>query len=116
MKNEIIETLTFPREMIRGNVPLETCEHSGNFASHDPNCRVCESRIECEWLYHHDEYSGLTEKPLEALVDALQSAILYIDACISRAGHNPTTCHCNACQWLNHAQTLHQTTTTTSPR
>lgn len=113
MKSEIIEALAFPREMIRGNVPFETCEHAGNFASRDPQCGVCESRLECEWLYHNDEFSGLTEKPLEALIEALQSAILYVDACVSRAGHKPATCHCNACGWLNQARDLHESASST---
>ena len=107
MKSEIIEILAFPRDMIRGNVPFETCEHAGNFAARDPGCHVCESRLECEWLYHHDELSGLTERPLEALVEALQSAVLYVDACVTRAGHNPERCHCRACDWIRRAQDLH---------
>ena len=108
MKNEIIELMAFPRDLIRGNVPFETCEHSGNYAVHDSECRVCESRLECEWLYHNDELSGLGEKPLDALLEALQSALLYVDACVSRAGHDPGRCRCGACEWLNRAQALHE--------
>lgn len=106
MKHEIIEMMAFPREMIRGNVPLETCGHTGHYAHHDPECGVCEARIECEWLYHNDELSGLGEKPLADLLEALQSALLYIDACVARAGHTPSKCRCRACTWLRRAESL----------
>lgn len=52
MKTEIIKMLELPRKIVRGNVPLETCEHAGNFSSSAPECRICETRLECEWLYH----------------------------------------------------------------
>ena len=42
MKTEIIVMLEFPRRMIQGNIPLETCEHAGNFSSSDPACLVCD--------------------------------------------------------------------------
>ena len=112
MKSEIIEMMAFPREMIRGNVPFETCQHTGHYAHHDPECRVCESRMECEWLHHNDELSGLSEKPLEDLLEALQSALFYIDACVARAGHTPGKCRCKACTWLKKAESLHSTATT----
>jgi hypothetical protein len=107
MKSEIIEMLDFPRKIVQGHVPFETCAHAGNFAPHDEGCLVCEARVECEWLYHNDESVALTEKSLDVIVDALGSAILYVDACVTRAGHNPRTCSCNACDWLGQAQRLH---------
>lgn len=111
MKSEIIQMMAFPRDIIRGSVPFETCGHSGHYASHDSECRICESRIECEWLYHNDELSGLTEKTLDDLLDALQSALFYVDACVARAGHTPAKCHCKACSWLKEAETLHASVT-----
>lgn len=108
MKTEIIDMLAFPRQIIRGHVPLETCEHAGNFSPSATNCLVCEARVECEWLYHNDESVALTEKPLDVVVDALGSAMLYVRACVSRAGHNLLVCRCEACDWLRHAQQLHE--------
>ena len=110
MKTEVIAMLQFPRQLIRGHIPLDTCEHAGNFSSSDSGCHVCETRLECEWLYYNDESAALTEKPLDAVVDALGSAVLYVDACVTRAGHNARVCHCEACNWLRQAQRLHETT------
>ena len=73
MKTEVIEMLQFPRQLIRGHVPLETCEHAGNFSPGDAGCHVCETRLECEWLYYNDESAALTEKPLDVVVEALDS-------------------------------------------
>ena len=109
MKKEIIDMLEFPRQIIRGQIPLETCAHAGNFSSGDSGCLVCETRMECEWLYHSDESAALTEKPLDAVVDALSLAVLYVDACVTRAGHGVRACHCEACDWLRRARRLHET-------
>jgi hypothetical protein len=109
MKTEVIDMLEFPRRIIRDQVPLEKCSHAGNFMSSDLECVVCETRTECEWLYHNDESVSLTEKPLEAVVDALGSAVLYVDACVTRAGHRMQICHCEACDWLRRARRLHET-------
>ena len=88
MKTKIIAMLAFPRQIIRGHVPLETYEHAENFSSSDTECLECETRLECEWLYCNDELAALTEKPLDVVADALASAVLYVDACLTRAGHN----------------------------
>ena len=109
MKTEIIAVLEFPRQIIRDHVPLETCEHAGNFASSDTGCLVRESRLECEWLYYNDESAALTENPLDVVADAPGSAVLNVDACVTRAGHNARACHCDACDWLRRARLLHET-------
>lgn len=109
MKTEIIAMLEFPRQIIRGHVPLETCEHAGNFSSNDLGCLVCETRLECEWLYYNDESAALAEKPLAVVADALGSAVLYVDTCVTRAGHNARVCHCQACDWLRRARRLQKT-------
>ena len=109
MKTEIIAMLEFPRQIIRDHIPLETCEHAGNFSSNDLGCLVCERRLECEWLYRNDESAALTEKPLAVVVETLASAVLYVDACVTRAGHNARACHCQACDWLRRARWLHET-------
>lgn len=108
MKNEIIDMLEFPRRIIRDQIPLEKCGHAGNFLSSDPDCVVCETRLECEWLHHSDESVALTEKPLGAVVDTLGSAVLYVDACVTRAGHRVQVCRCEACDWLRRARRLHE--------
>jgi hypothetical protein len=107
MKTTIIEMLEFPRQVIRGHIEFETCGHAGNFSSSDPACLVCETRMECEWLYHNDEFVALTEKPLDAVVDAFGLALLYVDACLTRAEHDVGSCRCEACDWLRRARQIY---------
>jgi len=107
MKTEIIKMLEFPTKVVQGHIPFETCEHAGNFSPKDKGCLICDARIECEWLYHNDASTALGEKPLDVILEALGSALLYVDACVTRAGHDVETCRCDACEWLRRAQRLH---------
>lgn len=65
MKTEILKMLEFPRRLARGNLELEHCRHAGNYAVGDPQCVICQSQLECEWLYHSDEFSALQERELD---------------------------------------------------
>ncbi len=108
MKEQILELLDFPRMFVRSNIDLENCTHAGNFAPGDPVCADCASRLECSWLYHNDDFSGLKEKRMPHLVKALEFALGYVEASSYRAGHRPKKrCHCQVCVWLNKARGLH---------
>ena len=104
MCSMIIELLDLPRRLIRDQVAIETCQHAGFFSPRDPGCRVCETRLECEWLFHNDEFAALSEKPVDALLDALESSVHYVDACITFAHHDRRTCACELCSWLEQAK------------
>jgi len=107
MKTEIIKMLEFPTKIAQGYIPFETCEHAGNFSPGDKGCLVCDAQLECKWLYHNDESTAPGDKPLDVIVGALGSALLYVDACVARVGHDAQTCRCDACDWLRRAQRLH---------
>lgn len=108
MREQIIEMLDFPRIYVRSNIDLENCTHAGNFAPGDPVCADCASRLECSWLYHSDDFSGLREKRTPHLISALEFALEYIEASSFRAGHRPRKgCRCEACVWLDKARKLH---------
>lgn len=100
--------LDFPRMYVRSNIDLENCTHAGNFAPGDPVCADCSSRLECSWLYHNDDFSGLKEKQTRHLVRALEFAMVYVEASSLRAGHRPRKrCPCAVCAWLKYARELH---------
>ena len=109
MMHAIIDLLEFPRRLLRDDVDLEDCPHAGHFAPSDRACRVCEARAECEWLYHNDACVALAAKPLDAALDALDAAILYVDARATRAGHARHGCGCEACIWLRKARKARET-------
>ena len=106
MKTAIISMFELPRKLHRGHLDLEDCEHAGNFSSEAVDCAVCDCRVECEWLYHNDEFTALVEKPVGDLLLALDAAVLYVDACVARADHDLEACRCDACTWLERARVL----------
>ena len=106
MRAAIIEQLDLPRRLVRDQLVIETCSHAGFFSPEDSECRVCETRMECEWLSHNDELLGLSSMSTVALVEALETSVLYVDACITRNRHERTTCACELCRWLEQAEQL----------
>ena len=109
MKEQIIEMLDFPRMLVRSDIDFENCTHAGNFAPGDPICGDCASRLECSWLYHNDDFSGLREKRLPQLLKALEFALVFVEASSFRSGHRPKRrCPCEVCAWLYRARDLHE--------
>lgn len=106
MRDTIIKLLELPRRVIRGEIAIEDCGHAGFYSPADSACRVCETRMECEWLFRNDEFAALSEKPLDTVMDAFDSAVLYVDAFVARAGHEATECGCELCSWIRQAQDL----------
>ena len=106
MRERIIELLALPRQIARSNVELHGCRHAGHFAAHDTRCVQCEFNIECEWLHGADEFSALSEKPIDDVLDALEFATSYVDAHITRGGHSRLHCECDACRWLRDANAV----------
>lgn len=108
MKSDVIDLLEFPRRLLQDSVLIEDCPHAGNFAPADPACRVCETRAECEWLHHNDACAALGSKPIDAAIDALGVAMLYVDARVTHARHRRRGCKCEVCAWLRKARAAHE--------
>jgi len=106
MKQALLDMLELPRRIARSGVALETCRHAGHFVEADPGCTLCRSRIECEWLYHADEYSALRERPQAEVLDALRFAAAYVDAHVTLTRHRRRGCGCEICRWLSEVNGL----------
>jgi hypothetical protein len=106
MKDKIIQTLAYPRLLVRGSMSLEDCEHNGNYAGGDSRCDDCEFALECRWLCNADEFAALERKPMEDVLDALDFAVDYVRAQTACAGHDSLTCRCNSCEWLRASELL----------
>lgn len=99
--------LDYPRALARGNMELHSCIHAGNFDLADQRCRQCEYELECDWLLHTDLDAALRAKPPAELVRALEFALSYVDARVTRrGGHSRRSCPCEACRWLRDATAL----------
>jgi len=106
MKTRIIGALRYPRALMRGSIALDDCSHSGHYSQSDRECDDCYYGLECAWLFGNDESVALEEKPLSALIEALEYCHGYVDARTTEWGHHSDTCPCEACAWLRDAQDL----------
>jgi hypothetical protein len=106
MKHRIIEALAYPRTLVRNHIDPSECSHSGHFNATDDECQDCYHNAECEWLHSNDEFVALQGKSIEELEGALEFAIGFVDALVTRRGHHTRTCRCEACVWLRDTEQL----------
>ena len=106
MKSRIIRALRYPRALMRGNIALDQCTHSGHYNESDQECGDCYYGLECEWLFGNDESVAVEEKSLPALIEALEYCHGYVDAHTTEWGHDSKSCPCEACAWLRDTEEL----------
>lgn len=103
LKASIIKMLSESRSLVKGQIELHSCIHTGHYSDRHKTCRLCEYGYECRWLYQNDEFAALECKSIEALGESLEFAEAYIDAIVTRCSHNRQHCPCEACSWLRRA-------------
>lgn len=108
MKEQIIEMLHFPRQMVRGGMELFDCPHSGNYDNNDHVCKQCLDGLECQWLYATDSVAALETRPISDLSEALKFAVLSVAAEVANQNHDQQSCSCPACNWLRSAESMLQ--------
>ncbi len=106
MKERLIQSLVYPRYFVQNHMEIHDCVHSGLYAPNDLRCRECDQREECKWIFSNEEFAAFQEKPIEALLAALEFALDFVDAHIEGPGHKGQRCHCTTCSWLRDAQQL----------
>ncbi len=99
VKEQFLQALEFPRLLIRKNVDLRDCRFNGHYVG-ELGCRLCDAAIECKWLTHHDEFSGLASKPLDEIAAAVDFAMHFVEALVMESQHPVDACTCEACAWL----------------
>lgn len=106
MREKIIKALTESRALVRGQIELHSCIHAGHYWDGNRSCRLCEYDFECKWLYQNDEFVALAHKTTAALIESLEFAEAYVDAIITRGGHDRRACRCESCKWLRRIRRL----------
>ena len=106
LKREIIQALFYPRRLMRDNIELQQCIHSGNYCQDDDYCVDCFYNLECAWLFSNDENVSLENKAVAELTEALEYCHSYVDARTTEWGHDSSHCTCEACSWLRGAARL----------
>ena len=103
MRRKLIESLTYPRMLMVARMDLQDCPMNRFFDATQQACKTCNQDKECRWLNSNDEFSVLTEQPMEVLFEAFMFSIDYVDAHVSRERHNYRHCACETCTWLKNA-------------
>jgi len=106
LKDRLLETLRYPRYLLRTELRLEECPHDGHFTDTDPGCQECFDGQDCRWLLSVDEDSMLENQPLDNLVNVLGFAIESVESLIEEGQHD-ALCLCEACLWRKQADTLY---------
>jgi hypothetical protein len=106
IKTQLIETLQFPRYMVRAGLDLEDCPHEGTFLADDLRCQECLNAEDCDWLFQIDETVSLEERPLEQLVRALGYALESVSSLLDPDQHG-VDCRCQTCNWRHQAGSLY---------
>ena len=106
MRQRIIETLTYPRILMSWLMDVSECPMNRYFDPTHRTCALCEQGTECQWLNHNDEFSVLAQQPMDALFQAFEYSVDYVDAYVTRESHSPLRCVCDTCLWLREARQL----------
>jgi hypothetical protein len=106
MRQSLIEALSYPRELVRNDMDLDDCPHSGLYDDEDGRCLACPQQPECEWLYNNEEFAALGQKPVAEILAALEIASDYVAAQIAYWEHDSRQCGCTSCTWLGEASRL----------
>ncbi len=106
MRQKILQALAHSRAIMRNQIELHDCFHNGNYAANTMECGQCEFEFECHWLCNNDEFVALEQKSMDALIDSLEFAQCYVDALVTRRGHDRRLCRCEVCAWLRKVRRL----------
>lgn len=106
MRQGLIETLSYPRELVRNDIELDDCPHSGLYDDEDGRCLACPQQPECEWLYNNEEFVALQQRSIGEILAAVEIALDYVAAQIAYWEHDSKQCGCTSCAWLRHALCL----------
>lgn len=98
--------LAYPHYLIRSDIELAGCMHSGLFNASSRECLECVDCIDCRWLNDIEDLPLTEASTNRQLLDALEHAIISVTAQVTRLEHKPLTCTCDACVWLSDARTL----------
>ena len=93
----LMHLLEYPRWLIECEVDFTHCPHHGHFEEGVEACDACIFGKGCKWLSHYASGS-IEDAPLTELVDALASAVEYVEG--RRQSEHPRDCGCNECTWL----------------
>ncbi len=97
--------LDYPRWVIEREVDFTDCKHRGVFDGTDSECTSCEFGSACDWLNLHRSKPNLNS-PLEELIDALETAVMYLRSPQRGEKQHRRDCGCDTCEWVHEAKSF----------
>ena len=93
----LLHLLEYPQWLIECDVDFTHCPYHGQFDDSVEECQTCVFGKGCKWLRRYSS-GALDNVPLTELVDALASAVDYVEG--RRKIEHPRDCACSECTWL----------------
>lgn len=97
--------LDYPRWVIERDVDFTDCYQGGNYDDADTRCTGCEFGHACRWLNRHRTAPDINS-PLDELIIALDTAVLYLRSSGHSEEPHPGNCECDTCQWVLEAKSF----------
>lgn len=99
ISGHVTQLLEYPRWVIERDVDFTHCPYDGRFDDNVGECADCKFGAACRWL-NQDRTPTTDAASVEELVDALQTAVTYLQARVSHS----RACNCDTCSWLHAAR------------
>jgi len=97
--------LDYPRWIIEREVDFTNCRYNGRFESSDDRCTSCHFGAACRWL-NLRQPAPTTSDPLPELLNALDSAVIYLRSPDREHATHDRQCSCDTCAWLRDAKSF----------
>jgi len=101
----VITLLEYPRWVIEREVDFTDCRHGGSFDTSDDECLSCQFGAACYWLDSHRTQPS-PDSPLSELINALDTAVVYLRSPQHSDKHHSHDCDCETCQWIREAKSF----------
>lgn len=97
--------LEYPRWVIEREVDFTNCQHGGAYDDTDASCTSCQFGDACHWLNLHRASPNINS-PMNELIKALDTALLYLRSPQRGGDHHAGSCECETCQWVGEAKSF----------
>ena len=106
MRQQLIEALSYPRLLVQRIIDGRDCPHDSLFQATSDRCHECDINSECHWVNCLNEFENFADKPTYTINASLRYGVKLVESLHGELRHDESTCTCEACTWVRHAQRL----------
>lgn len=106
MRRQIMEALTYPKLLVRQMIEDGNFEHKNLFEATGERCHHCDPNHDCGWEHCLQDFRDFDSETTEGLSDCLREGIRLVESLHRKLRHDETTCTCETCCWIRHAEHL----------